>query len=62
MSIDEWRTGDVRVVCEGVFVVIAPASRELLEGVTVDYVELEPGDFRFIFSAPQAARVPTEQP
>ncbi len=63
LGFDEWRTGDLRVVCEGVFVVVAPQSRELLEGVTIDYVELEPGQFRFIFSAPsQEASAPLEQP
>ena len=52
MGFDEWRSGDLRVVSEGVFVVVAPSSRDLLEDVTLDYVEMAPGDFRFIFSAP----------
>lgn len=51
IGFDEWRSGDLRVVSEGVFLVVAPSSRPLLEGVTIDYVEMAPGDFRFIFSA-----------
>lgn len=52
MGFDEWRTGDIRVLCEGVAVVIAPPSRELLNGVVLDYVEIAPGDLRFVFAAP----------
>lgn len=51
MGFDEWRDGDVRVLCEGVAVVIAAPSRLLLKGVTIDYVEVAPGDLRFIFAA-----------
>ena len=52
MGFDEWRSGDLRVVSEGVFLVVAQSSRKLLEDVTLDYVEMSPGEFRFIFSAP----------
>jgi iron-sulfur cluster assembly protein len=34
---------------EGVTVLIAPGSRGLLEGTVLDYVEMEPGEHRFIF-------------
>jgi len=51
MGFDEWREGDIRVLCEGVAVVIAAPSRTLLKGVTLDYVEVAPGDLRFIFAA-----------
>lgn len=51
MGFDEWRDGDIRVLCEGVAVVIAAPSRLLLKGVTIDYVEVAPGDLRFIFAA-----------
>ena len=51
MGFDEWRDGDLRIVCEGVALVVAPPSRELTKGLTIDYVEVEPGDFRFIFAA-----------
>lgn len=58
MGFDEWRDGDIRVLCEGVAVVVAAPSRELVKGITIDFVEIAPGEHRFIFAAkgePQAA-------
>jgi iron-sulfur cluster assembly protein len=51
MGFDEWRSGDLRILCEGVAVVVAPPSRELVKGVTIDYAEIAPGEFRFLFAA-----------
>ena len=62
MGFDEWRSGDVRVVCEGVAVVIAPPSRELLEGIVLDYAEIAPGDERFVFVAPGREAQPLRRP
>ena len=62
MGFDEWRTGDIRVLCEGVAVVIAPPSRELLAGVVLDYVEIAPGDSRFVFAAPGQEAEPMRRP
>ena len=50
MGFDQSRPGDTTVELEGVHVVVASRSRELLEGVVLDFVEMEPGDFRFIFA------------
>lgn len=55
MGFDRPRPGDARVPCEGLVVVVAPASRPLLEGATIDYVEATPGDYRFIFATPESA-------
>ena len=55
MGFDEQREFDLEIAAEGVNILIGPNSRELLEGVTLDYVELEPGQFHFIFIPPQAA-------
>jgi iron-sulfur cluster assembly protein len=55
MGFDEARGDDVVVPSEGVALVVSPAHRELLDGMTLDYVELEPGDFRFIFINPNDA-------
>jgi len=52
MGFDEARDGDVVVPSEGVALVVAEANRALLEGMTLDYVEYEAGDFRFIFVNP----------
>lgn len=58
MGFDDVVEGDATLELEGVAVVIAPSSLELLEGTALDFVEYEPGDFRFIFIPPAAADEP----
>jgi iron-sulfur cluster assembly protein len=58
MGFDEARDGDVVVPSEGVALVVAEAHRPLLEGMTLDYVEYEAGDFRFIFVNPNDQPAP----
>ncbi len=53
MGFDEQREFDLEIAIQGVNILIGPNSRELLEGVTLDFVELEPGQFHFIFVPPQ---------
>jgi iron-sulfur cluster assembly protein len=43
---------DVETMSEGVKVIIAPGHIEHLKGATMDYVEIEPGEYRFIFMNP----------
>jgi iron-sulfur cluster assembly protein len=52
MGMDDEADGDVRVVASEVNVLISPGSVELLAGATLDYVEINPGDWRFIFVNP----------
>ena len=52
MGFDEARGDDVVLTSEGIALVVAPAQRELVDGMTLDYVEYEAGDFRFIFINP----------
>ncbi len=54
MGFDEQREFDLEIAVQGINILIGASSRELLEGVTLDYVELEPGQFHFIFIPPQA--------
>jgi len=54
MGFDEAGDDDMRLLLEGVAVVIADPHQPLLEDTVLDYVELEPGEFNFIF-APRAA-------
>lgn len=54
LGFDYERENDQLVETQGLTLFISPSSRDYLEGVTVDYVELEPGDFRFIFIPPGA--------
>jgi iron-sulfur cluster assembly protein len=52
MGFDEARGDDVVLNSEGIALVVSPQQRDLLDGMTLDYVELEAGDFRFIFVNP----------
>lgn len=52
MGFDDTSEEDIQVSTEGMTVLVAPEHQALLNGATLDYVELEPGDFRFIFVNP----------
>ena len=52
MGFDDGSEEDIQIVAEGVTVLVAPEHQELLNGATLDYVELAAGDFRFIFINP----------
>jgi iron-sulfur cluster assembly protein len=62
MGFDEARGDDIVVPSAGVALVVSPGHRELLEGMTLDYVELEAGDFRFIFINPNDVPAATPTP
>jgi iron-sulfur cluster assembly protein len=55
MGFDNARKGDLALDSAGIELVVAEDDAELLDGMTLDYVELEPGDFRFIFINPNDA-------
>ena len=52
---DQQLEGDLHITSEGINIVISETSKTLLEGTTLDYVELEPGEFQFIFMNPNDA-------
>ena len=54
MGFDEAADNDTRLMLEDVPVVIAAVHMDLLEDTVLDFVELEPGQFNFIFMSPQA--------
>lgn len=49
---DTPRQGDTTYTSEGIDIVVAPPSKDLLDGTVIDYVELEPGKFEVIFINP----------
>lgn len=55
MGFDDVDDGDMRLQIEEVHVVIAPHHVDLLEDTTLDFVELEPGQYNFIFVNQQSA-------
>lgn len=52
MGFDEARDDDHITQSASVTVLISPHSRELLRGATLDFVELAPGEFQFVFMNP----------
>lgn len=50
MGLDERREQDEEVVTEtGITLLVSPPSLEAIAGTVIDYVEIEPGDLRFVF-------------
>lgn len=63
MGFDDPNEEDMKLDLEGVAVVIADAYQELLDEIVLDYVELEPGEFNFIFiDSRQSAGAPEAAP
>jgi iron-sulfur cluster assembly protein len=52
MGFDDKADGDTQVAATGITLLISPGSVELLTGATLDYVEINPGEWRFIFINP----------
>jgi iron-sulfur cluster assembly protein len=55
LGFDEHRTGDSEVVTEGITLLVAAPSREMVADKIIDYLEVEPGDFRFVFARAEGA-------
>ena len=62
IGFDEVGVEDVLLSSHGVDIVFANSHKEILSGTVLDYVELDPGEFRFIFMNPNDPhyRPPTE--
>jgi iron-sulfur cluster assembly protein len=63
MGFDERREQDEQIVtASGIALLVSPASREAVAGMVIDFVEVAPGERRFIFyragSLPQAGSAP----
>ena len=52
MGFDERGEDDIHVVSEGIDILYSPAAKELFAGATLDFVEINPGEHRFIFINP----------
>jgi iron-sulfur cluster assembly protein len=49
MGFDEEREDDLVIAGPGVTVLISPRSQPLLEDTTLDFTEVHPGEFQFVF-------------
>ena len=52
MGFDDRSEGDAQFESAGVKMLVSAGSVELLSGATLDYVEINPGEWRFIFINP----------
>ena len=52
MGFDAKADGDLLAVSQGINVLVSPGSAELLTGATLDFVEINAGEHRFIFINP----------
>ena len=52
MGFDDNKEGDITASSEGISVIVAADSADLLKDTTLDFVELEPGKSQFIFMNP----------
>jgi iron-sulfur cluster assembly protein len=60
MGFDERREQDEEVVTDaGITLLVSPPSLEAIAGTVIDYVEIAPGDLRFVFY--RADEMPAEQ-
>ena len=49
---DNQQEGDVHIESEGVNIIIGETSKILVDGMTLDFVEIEPDSWQFIFLNP----------
>ncbi len=52
MGFDDSKEDDVTVTTEDIEIIVSATSAELLKDTTIDFVELEPDKFQFIFMNP----------
>jgi iron-sulfur cluster assembly protein len=52
MGFDDAKEDDISVTSEGIEIIIAKVSVDLLKDTVLDFVELEPGKHQFIFMNP----------
>jgi len=52
MGFDHKAAGDLQFNLQGIELLVAEGARELLDGATLDYVELNPGEHHLIFINP----------
>jgi iron-sulfur cluster assembly protein len=52
MGFDEMGDDDALLASEGINVVVTSTSKDFLIGATLDFVEISPGEHRFIFINP----------
>ena len=52
MGFDDAKEEDTSITSEDIEIIVSPSSAELLKNTVIDFVELEPEKFQFIFMNP----------
>ena len=52
MGFDDIKEDDVKVAAGDIEIIVSPSSADLLKDTTIDFVEIEPEKFQFIFMNP----------
>lgn len=52
MGFDDSKEDDVTIAVDDIEIIVSVSSAELLKDTTIDFVELEPDKFQFIFMNP----------
>jgi len=62
MGFDDIKDGDIKNTSEGITIIVSPEHADLLQGMHIDFVPLEDGEFSFIFQNPNdpAHKAPKE--
>lgn len=55
MGFDQEREADEQLIVNGIQLLISMPATPFLQGVTIDFVEMSPGDMRYIFIPPYSA-------
>ena len=55
MGFDDVKETDITHTNDGVDIIVSTESNALIDGMTIDYVEIEPGKPQFIFENPKDA-------
>ena len=58
MGFDDKRDDDLVITSEGVLIYVAPMSEAILKDTVMDFVEINPGEFHFVFINPNEVELP----
>ena len=54
MGFDDLRDGDLEIPCEGLVLLLAPASQQAMSNIVIDYIAVDDDEMAFVFTPAQA--------
>ena len=55
MGFDDLRDGDLEIPCDGLVLLLAPASQQAMSNIVIDYVAVDDNQMAFVFTPDQAS-------